>query len=266
MERCPRCSTVVEAGWGYCPVCGRTRVLESLQVPITPTEGQHQAFRASVVLLSLWLVVTLAVAVFREFKAVRDGERLYAEGQVEESWGAVGPFVETHREHAKALFLCGKTTIRLGLHQNARQCLDWLAGASPELKEELTKDYTQVLAGQARGLGCNPDGVQALLTGAEMLGGGDFVDSVTAGLDTVVETCRASEQQWVLSRIAEILVARQRGMDMINRGYVPVIRKAVAEGRRSDARWLAYQARIEIPDGTEAVKAALISTDESVGD
>lgn len=258
MERCPRCTTVVEAGWGYCPVCGRPRILESLQAPIATRAWHHLTFRGLVAVVSLWLIVTVAVAFLREFKAVRDGERLMAEAKPQEAWAALAPFLAGHTDHIKAHFLCGKATIRLdpNLRGQARQCLERLGALSPELKVELAKDYAQIITAETRIAGCYGGGFEQVLAGAEELGA-DFVGSVINGFDSVVEACHASDQDWELVRLARLLVEKNHGMEMIERGYAPVIRRAVAQGRQYDARMLARQAKALVPESAAILEAEL---------
>lgn len=256
MERCPRCSTMVEAGWGYCPVCGRPRILESLRTPVAQPDWHHRAFQGIVLLACLWLAVTVAVAFLREYKAVRDGERLLAESQPKEAWAALQPFIPAHTDHAKAHLLCGKATIRLHLWNDARYCLDKHGELAPETKGELEADYAQVLTEKARALPCNRVAVGSLVAGAETLGE-SFVDNVAAGFDSVVETCLASKNGWELAGVTQELVERGHGLDLVTRGYAPAIRKALLEGRKSDARGLVYWAKEMVPESKEAVESAM---------
>lgn len=256
MERCPRCSTMVEAGWGYCPVCGRPRILESLRTPVAQPDWHHRAFQGIVLLACLWLAVTVAVAFLREYKAVRDGERLLAEGRAPEAWKVLKPFLPAQTDHAKAHLLCGKATIRLDLWPDAGYCLSRFAELSPEKKGELAADYVQVVTARARELPCDAEAVGGLLTGVESLGG-SFVDNAKAGLESVVETCLASENSWKLAEVTRALVEKGHGLDMVTHGYAPAIRKAMLEGRKSDARGLVYWAKEMVPESKEAVESAM---------
>ena len=123
MERCPRCSKVVEANWAYCPVCYRPRILESLQAPVVQPVWQRQVLLGLIAVASLWLLVTVGVAFLREAKAVRISRVLLSEGKTQEAWGLLQPFLAEHPEHRQALFLSGKATIRLGLKEEPKRCL-----------------------------------------------------------------------------------------------------------------------------------------------
>lgn len=256
MERCPRCTTMVEAGWGYCPVCGRPRILESLRTPVAQPDWHHRAFQGIVLVACLWLVVTVAVAFLREYKAVRDGERLLAEGRAPEAWEALKPFLPDHTDHAKAHLLCGKAAIRQDLWAEAGYCLQKVGELAPETKSELEADYGQVVTEKARSLPCDTAAVETLMSNVEGLGA-SFVGTVTAELGSVVETCLASEEPWELAQITKMLVEKGHGLDMVTRGYAPAIRKAMLEDRKSDARGLARWARDMVPDSAEVLENAL---------
>lgn len=256
MERCPRCSTTVEAGWGYCPVCGRPRILESLRAPVAQPDWHHRAFQGIVLVACLWLIVTIAVAFLREYKAVRDGELLLTEGRAPEAWKVLKPFLPAHPDHAKAHLLCGKAAIRQDLWSEAGYCLQKVGELAPETKSELEADYAQVLTEKARSLPCNAAAVETLMSNVEGLGA-SFADNVTVELGSVVRTCLASEHPWELTEVTKVLVQKGRGLDMVTHGYVPVIRETMLEGRKSDARGLARWVRDMVPDGAAAVESAM---------
>jgi len=256
MERCPRCALVGEAGWAYCPACGRTRILESLRAPVVQPAWLHQAWRALVFVASLWLVVTVAVAFIREAKAVRDSRALLAEGKSQEAWRILQPFLSDHPEHKQALFLCGKATIRLGLRAEPKQCLQQVDKLSPELAKELREDYGQILTRQSRSLNCDAKAFEALLDWGDELGA-NFAGNILGGLDGVVRACRAAQNERELMGLASALAARGKAMSLIERGYVPAIGMALAQARYQDAEGLAQQAVRLVPEGKKAVEEAL---------
>jgi tetratricopeptide (TPR) repeat protein len=256
MEPCPRCRTAVEGGWPYCPTCNRPRILESLQAPFIHTRWQHQAWRGVILLALLWLVVTLAVAFLREAKAVRMGRQLLAQGQEREAWTLLGPFLAEHPEHQQALFLCGKAAIRLNLRADARQCFEKTTELSPELANELRLYFGGVLTDQARGLGCNAEAFLDLLAWAEELKG-DLAGKVVTGLDRVLDTCRAAKNDHVPQEIATALKDKGRAMEMLQKGYVPSIRKAIIQARYFDAEALAQAAVYFVPEGSPMVEELL---------
>ncbi len=266
MELCPRCSTFVEALWGYCPTCSRPRILESLRLgTVSRPHWQHWAWRGLVVLFLLWLAVTLPVAAFREAKAVRDSRELLAQGNAQEAWWRLQPYLPEHPEHRQALFLCGKATIRLSQWTEAKQCLDGVSQQSPELAAELRQDYGQILTEQSRSLGCNPEAFKQVLTSAQGLGD-NFVENVVSGLDGVVEACRASGSDRALPLIREILDEKGRASEMVPEGYVPAIQRAVAQARYLDVEALVYAAIVTDPDSKAALDAALTNERKKVAD
>lgn len=256
MEPCPRCRTAVEGGWPYCPNCNRPRILESLQAPVMNPPWQHQAWRGAVLLVLLWLLVTLAVAFLREAKAVRMSRQLLAQGQEQEAWTLLRPFLAHHPEHQQALFLCGKATVRLNLKAEAKQCLEKTTERSPELANEMRVDFGIVLADQTRGLGCHAESFLGQLAWAEELKG-DLAGKVIAGLDGVLDACRSAQNDYVPQTIAFALKDKGHAMEMLQKGYVPSIRKAINQARYFDAEALAQRAVTFVPDGAPAVEELL---------
>ena len=256
MERCPRCSKVVEVNWAYCPTCYRPRILESLQAPVVQTAWRRKILLGLIGLASLWLLVTVGVAFLREAKAVRVSRALLLEGRNEEAWQVLQPFLLSHPEHHQALFLCGKETIRLNLKDEPKACLQQLDQHSPELAKELRADYGPILTEKARSLGCNSEEFESQLGWGDALGGG-FSENVINGLDAIVDACRADQNSRELPRIAEVLAKRGKAMAMMERGYIPAINKAVAGARYQEAEALARLAFRQVPEGKGLVDAAL---------
>jgi hypothetical protein len=256
MQRCPRCSTFVEADWGYCPVCGRPRILESLRTPEPQPAWHEPALKGLVGLVTVWFLVTLGVAFLREWKAVRDSRELLDQGQTQEAWNLLEPFLPRHPKHRQAVFLSGKAAIRLNKHLEARQFLDTLGELSPELVEELGGDYRQVLAGRARAVGCDASVFQTLLGSAEMIGP-PYAETVMTGLHGVVSTCRANGGDYALRSLAQELNERGRGLGLVEHGYAPAIESAIGQRRYDEARALARQVGYLVPDGWAAVEKAL---------
>jgi len=254
MDRCPRCSKIVEPNWAYCPVCDRPRILESLRTPVVQPAWQQPLWQAAAALVTLWLIVTLGVAFLREAKAVRVSRELLDAGKTQDAWSILQPFLPDHKNHSQALFLCGQEAIQLHLGDEAKQCLQGLEGLSPDLAKELRADYGRTLT--AGTVGCNADSFGQLLALGDQLGS-DFAGTVLSKLGDVVETCRAARDYYTPMRITQMLARSGREMAMIEQGYVPAISKAVAQGRRADAEVLARQAGRMIPAGSAAVSAAL---------
>jgi hypothetical protein len=209
-----------------------------------------------VLLLSLWLVATVAVAFLREAKAVRDSRELLAQERAQEAWVLLAPFLGGHPEHQQALFLCGKATIRLSLETEAKQCLERLGELSPELTKSLDEDYRQVLSWQSRSLPCDVSAFGELLARAETLGQ-PYSASVLAGLDGVIEACRTARNEYEPWRFAALMAEKGWSANLVDQGYVPAIKRAASQTRYADAAALAHQAVRMVPDGSAAVEAAL---------
>ncbi len=256
MERCPRCSSFVDTGRAYCQTCNRSRILESLRAPWSRPAWQDQAWRGATVVVSLWLVVTVAVAFLREAKAVRDSRQHLAAAQPELAWARLEPFLKDHPRHRQALLLCGKATVRLDRRTEAKDCLDRLDKRSPELAQELRKDYAEVLPEVTRKLVCQAAAFQERLAWAGTLGAG-FDSHVIAGLDGVVATCRATQASSEIAKIAESLAEQGRAVALVERGYVPAIQQAMRKRQYDEAKVLARQAGSLVPAGAAAVDAAL---------
>ena len=79
MSNCPRCLALTTDDLAYCAVCKRPRIVESLRAPMIPPDWLQPLQKILLGVLSLWLVITLGVAAFREAKAVRDARQLLAE-------------------------------------------------------------------------------------------------------------------------------------------------------------------------------------------
>lgn len=127
---------------------------------------------------------------------------------------------------------------------------------SPELTKQLGDEYRQVLTAQAQGLGCNVSEFEKLLAGAQELGD-PYPASVVAGFGGVVEACRTARNDSQSWRLGAQLVKEGRAAEVIDKAYVPAIRKALAEARYGDAKILAQQAVGVAPAGEGTVRAAL---------
>jgi len=206
--------------------------------------------------LSLWLVVTVTVAFLREAKAVRVSRKLLAENRAQEAWSLLDPFLKDHPRHRQGLLLCGQATIRLSLRAEAKQCLATLGEESPELAKQLGEDYRQVLTAQVRAQGCSVTNFESLLGWAEELGD-PYPASVTAGLDGVVDACRTARNEYEPWRFVSVLGKKGKAVEMVNKGYVPAIGRALTQARYGDAKVLAQQAVRLVPDGASAVAAVL---------
>lgn len=254
MERCPRCSEAVEAGWAYCPTCGRSRILESLRTPSTTPEWQYKVLRALIAVMTVWLTVTLGVAFLREAKAVREARQLLEQGDPQGAWMRLAPFLTEHPEHEQALFLCAKANFLLpeGLAK-AGECFKKVQAESPKLGATLKQDFGSAVAAKSLTLGCDPEGFNALSGLAEEVGAPDPRE-VSKGLSGVILSCNQASQTEGLSEIAAFLAARNRALEMVELGYVPLIEQAENSWQ---ARALAQQAVTLVPESEETVDAAL---------
>lgn len=256
MQRCPRCDTFVETTWGYCPVCGRPRILESLRARESQPAWHDPALKILVALVTFWFVVTLGVAFLREWKSVRDSRELLAQGETEEAWTLLASFLPRHPEHRQGILLSGKAAIRLDKHIEASQLLDQLEEQSPELAEELEAEYRQVLGEQAQALGCDVAGFQTLLSAAETVRP-SYGETVMSGLPGLISSCRSNGDGYELRNLAAVLVERDQGLELVELGYAPAIGSAVEQRRYDEAQVLARQAVSFVPDGGAAVDEAL---------
>ncbi|HEY0555119.1 MAG TPA: hypothetical protein VGG20_12690, partial [Thermoanaerobaculia bacterium] len=240
--------------FAYCAVCGRPRIVESLRAPKTPPDWLRPLQLIVFGVLSLWLVITLGVAFLREFKAVRDAKELLAAGKPQDAWALLGPFLQEHPQHEQGLLLGGQATIRLGRMTEAKQCLGTLTQLSPELGKQLGDDYRQVLPQRVREVGCNAEVFLQTMASAQSLGD-PFPMSVTDSLAGFVEVCRNSGDTWGQgpSRLAQ----QGLGSDLVRKGYVPAIGKALQQARYGDAKALSQQAVRIVPAEAGEVRKVL---------
>ncbi len=196
----------------------------------------------------------------REAKAVRDSRKLLAQENREATqaaWSLLQPFLAENPRHLQARFLCGKATIRLGLRDEAKQCLAVVGERSPELAEELGKDYRQVLTLQTRTQGCNDASTfEQSLAWAEGLGV-PYAESVFEGLDGVAEACRVNN--YGPSQFIAVLAKRDQAMKMVDKGYVPAISRALAQAKYDDAYGLVQHAVYFVPAGEPRIKEVMDS-------
>jgi hypothetical protein len=261
MERCPRCSEAIEAGWAYCPVCGRSRVLESLRAPVETPEWKYHLLRALVAILTVWLVVTVGVAFLREAKTVREARQLLENGNPQGAWNRLEPFLNEHPEHKQALLLCTRANILLNRLEKAGECFRRERMVSPKLAETLKADLGQAIAAKSLTLGCDPEGFKTLFGLAEEVGAPDPRE-VSKGLSNVITACSSSSQMGKLGDVAAFLAGKNRAMELVELGFVPII-----ETQENDwvARRLAQDAKALVPAGKEMVDGALVRRREGGG-
>src|SRR5881227_3679276 len=108
MSNCPRCLALTNDDFAYCAVCNRPRIVESLRAPMVPPNWLQPLQKILLGVLSLWLVITLGVAAFREAKAVRDARQLLAQQDPKDAWALLGPFLQDNPEHKQGLLLGGQ--------------------------------------------------------------------------------------------------------------------------------------------------------------
>lgn len=258
MERCPRCSEAIESAWAYCPACGRSRILESLRVPAKTPDWQYKVLRSLIVVLAVWLMVTIGVAFLREAKAVRDARQLLESGNAPEAWSTLEPFLAEHPEHEQALFLCAKANLALGDLTRAVDCAKRAPDLSPDLAAMLKMDLGAAIAAKSLALGCDPEAFKTLFGLAEQVGAPDLRE-VGKGLHPMIEACSQSGQMEKLADVAAFLAGKNRAMDLVELGFVPLIEQA-------DNYWVARQweqlAVRLVPESMEAVKNALAHRNE----
>jgi hypothetical protein len=246
METCPRCYEAVEPGWAYCPHCGRSRILESLRSPSREPQWHREILRGLIMGFSIWLVVTLGVAVLREAKAVRDAREFLEEGNPQRAWVVLEPFLQGHPEHEQALFLCVRANVELANPVKAGECLSGIPKLAPELAKTLGPRIEQ----QAAAAGCNASAFQAWFELAEKLGE-EKVKEVERTLIMSVPNCSSLEEP---AKIVAFLASRNRAMDMINLVFVPMIEQ---QANHWTARQIAQQAVQLVPESEEVVNQAL---------
>ncbi|HWN44853.1 MAG TPA: hypothetical protein VNW71_21700 [Thermoanaerobaculia bacterium] len=258
MERCPRCSEAIESVWAYCPTCGRSRILESLRVPVKTPDWQYKVLRSLILVLGVWLVVTIGVAFLREAKAVRDARQLLATGKPQEAWNTLEPFLREHPEHEQALFLCTEANIVLGDLPKAGKCFKRERDVSPDLASMLKPQLGSAIAAKSLTLGCDPEAFKALVGLAEDVGAPD-PRKVGKGLHGVIVDCDRTGQMEKLADIAAFLAGKNRAMELVELGFVPIIEQ---QDNHWTARQWAQQAVSLVPEGEEAVKDALARRNE----
>lgn len=253
MERCPRCSEAVEGSWAYCPTCGRSRILESLRRPAQTPDWQYKVLRGLILVMAFWLVVTFGVAFLREAKAVRDARQSLVNGDPQEAWNRVAPFLAEHPEHKQALLLCGKANVLLGDLAKAADCFKRARQVSPKLAAELKLELGSAIEQKVFTVGCDPEAFKALFGLAEEVGAPDL-RAMGNGLGGVIVACNRGSQAEMLVELTTFLAGKNRAMDLVELGYVPLIEQ---EENRWAARHLAQQAASLVPEGEEAVQSAL---------
>lgn len=256
MSNCPRCLALTNDDLAYCAVCNRPRIVESLRAPMIPPDWLQPLQKILLGVLSLWLVITLGVAAFREAKAVRDARQLLADQHPQEAWALLRPFLQEHPRHKQGLLLGGQATIRLNEMVAAKQSLQTLTELSPELGKQLSDDYRGVLTEKTRAAGCETSAFIQLLGWAQYLGD-PFRESVVTGLDGLVEACHKSRNDWAPVQVSSQLAQQGQEIDLIGKGYVPAISRALGGGRYNDAKVLAQYAVQVAPARTGEIKQVL---------
>lgn len=256
MPSCPRCLALTQDDFPYCTVCGRPRIVENLRAPMTPPEWLRPLQLTMLALLSLWLLVTVGVAFLREARAVREARQLLAEQKPEQAWNWLEPFLRDNSRHVQGLLLGGEATIQIGRMAEARQCLSALTEVYPKLGAQLAGEYRELLTRRARAIGCDSGGYSRLLESSQELGG-PFPASVIEGVDELVEACHKQRQAWAIWQVSALITQDGQPHDLLRKGYVPALSRALAQGHYSDARAMAVQAFQLDRDGYGEVKTVL---------
>lgn len=246
MEKCPRCSEAVEPGWAYCPLCGRSRILESLRSPSRVPKWHREVLRGLVMGFSIWLVVTFAVAFFREAKAVRDARQSLEEGDPQRAWQQLEPFLQSHPQHKQALFLCVRANVELANPMKAAECLN----SAPKLAAALAETLGPRVEQQAIAAGCDSSAFEKWFELAEKLGE-EKVKDVERALIALLPSCNSVDEPL---KMFAFVVRKNRGMEMVNLVFVPLI-----EQQENDwsARQLAEEALKLVPEGKKIIDDAL---------
>lgn len=259
MPNCPRCLALTNDDFAYCGVCGRPRIVESLRAPRIPPDWLRPLQLILLGGLSLWLVVTLGVAFLREAKAVRDARTFLAAGnpqQDQQAWALLGPFLQEHPQHEQGLLLGGQAAFRLNQMTEAKQYLGTLTELSPELGKQLGDEYRAVLAARVRAAGCEASAFAQVLGSAQALGD-PFPASLTDGLSGVFEACQKAGNYWTSIQIASQVAEQGLGADLIKKGYVPAIGRALGQARYGDAKALTQQAVQAVPSEIGEIKKVM---------
>lgn len=196
--------------------------------------------------LSIWLVVTLGVAVLREAKAVRDAREFLEEGNPQRAWEVLDPFLQQHPEHKQALFFCVRANVELANPVKAGECLNGIPKMVPEVTEILGPRLEQ----QAAVAGCDASAFQAWFELAEKLGE-EKAKEVERSLTTSIPSCSSAAEP---AKIVAFLASRDRAMDMINLVFIPMIEQ---QANRWTAQRIAEQAVQLVPQSEEVVNQAL---------
>jgi hypothetical protein len=206
--------------------------------------------------LSLWLVITLGVAAFREAKAVRDARQYLAQNHPEEAWKLLAPFLEEHPRDEQGLLLSGRAALRLNKPTEAKQYLGTLTEVSPTLGKQLSDDYRVVITQRAQSIDCSPQGFPQLLAVSQELGT-SYQEIVMAGLQSFAESCSTTGNYSVPEMVASLLAAHGSATDLVSKGYGPAIQRALEQARFEDAKALAQQSNRIVPAGTREINKAL---------
>lgn len=272
MSNCPRCFALTNDDFAYCAVCNRPRIVESLRAPMAPPDWLQPLQKILLGVLSLWLVITLGVATFREAKAVRDARQFLAAGHPQEAWSLLGPFLQEHPRHEQGLLLGGEAAIRVNQIPEAKQSLQTLTEVSPELGKQLGNDYRAVVTQRAREAGCNSASFLQVLGWSQDLGD-SFRESVADGLNGVVEACRKTGNDWVPVQISSQLAQQGQEIDIVGKGYIPAITRALQQARYNDAKILAQRAvqaaparKGDVKKVLDAERAKVVATRKTIGD
>lgn len=272
MASCPRCLALTQDDFPYCTVCGRPRIVENLRAPKTPPDWLRPLQLAALALLSLWLVVTLGVAFLREARAVREARQLLAEQKPQPAWEWLEPFLKDNPRHVQGLLLGGEAAIQIGRMAEAKQCLKTLTDINPKLGAQLASEDRELLTRQARAIGCNSGAFSRLLEASEELGE-PFPASVIEGVDGLVEACHKRRQEWAIWQVSALLTQYGQPHELVRKGYVPAVTRALALGHYAVARNMAVRAfqldkegYVEVAKILDAERSRVVATISTLGD
>ncbi|HET9228950.1 MAG TPA: hypothetical protein VFR31_19890, partial [Thermoanaerobaculia bacterium] len=152
---------------------------------------------------------------------------------------------------------CTEANIVLGDLLRAGECFKRERDVSPDLASMLKPQLGNAIAAKSLDLGCDPETFKALFGLAEAVGAPDPRE-VSKGLHSLIVNCSQDEGE-KLKDITAFLAGKNRGMELVELGFVPIIEQE--ENRWRAQQWAQYAVSL-VPEGKEAVDNALARRNE----